>query len=114
MTATTTSSLMSCVSTLLPSCDKLPGDGGGVNCAEAVGFSDAVEMDFRALGRVVSVVEGRAEVSRVCDRLTRLAGGFPDVPAVVGDGLGGDTLEPRDCGSWTPRLCRFSETRRVE
>lgn len=105
---------MSCVSTLLPSCDKLPGDGGGVNCAGAVDFSDIVEIDFRAFGRAARLVKGKADVSRVCDRLTRLAGGFSDVPPVVGDGLGGDTLGPRDCGSWTPRLCKFSETRRVE
>ena len=113
MTATTMSSLMSCVSTLLPSC-KLPGDGGGVKSGNAVGFSDIEDIDFRIFAWPVATVDDDEEVSSVCDRLTRLGGGFSEVSADVGVGLGGDRWEPRDCGSWTPRLCKLRETRRVE
>lgn len=91
MTATTMSSLMSCVSTLFPVWE-LPGDGGGVRCARAAGWPDVEEVDLRGLGRFARVMVGREDVSRVCERLTRFAGGSEEVVdvVVVGDGLGGD------------------------
>lgn len=85
-----------------------------MKCGRAAVVSDIEVIDFLAFGRPTGNVVESADVSRVCDLLTRFVGGFSDVPAVVGDGLGGDRWESRDRGICTPRLCRLSETRRVE